>query len=86
VKADATLDTLRAITPDRGHAKITLAEHLQSLGQTDDAISVLMDQLGREPWDLDVSTRLATAMRAAGREAEGREFFAGVGAAWPASK
>jgi O-antigen ligase len=83
-KVHATLDTLRAITPDRGHAKIRLAEHLQSLGRKDDAISVLMDQLGREPWDVDVSTRLAPAMREAGREAEGRAFFARVGAAWPA--
>jgi O-antigen ligase len=83
-KSNVSIDTLRAITPDRGHAKITLAEHLQSLGQNDDAIDVLMHQLGREPWDVDVSTRLAPAMRAAGREAEGRAFFASVGAAWPA--
>jgi len=59
----ASLDTMRAITPDRGHAKIRLAEHLRSLGRNDDANRVLMDQLEREPWDEDVSTRLAAAMR-----------------------
>lgn len=85
-KSRATLDTLRAITPDRGHAKIRLAGHLQSLGRKDDAINVLMDQLGREPWDLDVSTRLAAAFRDAGREADGRAFFERVGAPWPAAK
>src|SRR6185295_3028496 len=74
-KAHASIDVLRAITPERGFARIRLAEHLESIGEKDDAVQVLMDQLAREPWDLDVSTRLAPRMRAAGREAEGRDFF-----------
>jgi len=85
VERDVPLEDLRTIVPDRGHAKILLYDHLRSLGQLDDALNVLKDQLAREPWNEELTTRLAAAYAESGRESEGRAFFDSVHAAWPAS-
>ncbi len=85
VERGLPLEELRTIVPDRGHAKIALFDHLRSLGQTGEALEVLKGQLSREPWNEELTTRLAAAYRETGRESEGRAFFDSVHAAWPAS-
>ncbi len=80
---DLPPEVLREIVPDRVHARIHYAEHLQQLGRNEAAIRVYEELLAREPWEGAIATRLAAAYRAAGRESAGREYFASVGASWP---
>jgi hypothetical protein len=86
IEGGMSLDVLEAVTPDRGHAKATLFDHLRSIGRTSEAVRILRPQLAREPWDLALTTRLAVGFRETGRESEGRSFFDSVGAKWPATE
>jgi tetratricopeptide (TPR) repeat protein len=76
-------EEMRALTPDRGHAKIRLADHLTALGRADEAREVLVEQLRLEPWDAEVAARLARAFVDSGREVEGRTLFSSLGVVWP---
>ena len=79
------VEDLVAVTPDRGHAKIRLADHLRTLGKDDEALNVLTEQLAREPRNSELSTRAASLFAALGRTAEGEALFArlGIGGASP---
>lgn len=82
-EAGMPLEVLRDITPPRGYAVATLAEALRAANRPAEAIDVLKAQLAREPSDVAVAARLASAFVEAGRESEGRPFFDSVGARWP---
>lgn len=77
-----SLEDLRAITPERTYARIILFDYLRHIGRPDEAIDLMNVQLTREPWNIEVTTRLALAYREAGRETEGRAYFDSLAAKW----